>query len=662
MGHVGVDSEGPGGAQRARGAAPRWLVRLLRSTPAPIGWSQLARAAVALSIPVAVGALLGEIEWGALASTGALPSVTGDVVGAYRSRAQRLAGALGAAVLGFGLGLATGGQAPLSVGLVILVAAASALISDAGSNASIAALQLFVFTVLGTGLAAEGTPIGLGLACFAVGSVWGWFVALVGWPVRPTTPERRAVAQVYLELAAMLSAVSAGDEETTLAARQQLTRALNVAYDRLLVARSWLSGRDSTYRRLLNLLAAGTPAVEASVAAVDQGVRPPDAVIAYFTDLAAAVLSDTPLPEVPALPEPGRAGVETSPAVTALVTALGGISPERERLPRDRVPVRRRVRDWAGTLASGPLTWLAAARLTVCVALAELTRVLIPTDRSYWITLTVGLVLKPDFGSVFGRAILRGLGTVAGVGIGVLALAVVPHGLPLALLVAVFGAGVAYGKGRHFGVMSAFVTPLILVQMVLSAGDDEVALVRLEDTVIGCALVLVFGYLLWPGSRTPVLGGRLADVAESISRYAEYALRPAEDPAARTERSRARRRAYRGLSDVRTAFQQLVVEPSAAGRQAVAWWPAIVALEQLTDAITAVAVALDQHAAEAPEDAGVRRVRAGLAEFSLCVRTGSEPHTVDLPGEELLSSVRAQLASALEAVDGPDLRTFRHVR
>ncbi len=645
--------------ERAGGGTPRWVVNLLRVTPKPIQWTQLVRAAVILSVPIALGYLFGNVGYGALASTGALPSVTADISDTYRARAVRLTGALCAAVLGFALGLLTGGDAALSVPLAIVVAAVSALVSEAGSNASIASLQLFVFTVLGIGHATDEVSVGVSLTCFCVGAVWGLFVALAGWTVRATSPERSAVAQVYLELATMLSAVSAGDEETALDARHQLTEALNTAYDRLLAARSWLAGRDDTYRKLLNLLAATTPAIEATVAAVNAGVHPPRALIAHFTDLATAVLSDTRLP---VLPPPGDERPEQAPAVAALYEALREIGTEERRLHRRRTSVRELIAEWAHSLASGPLTWLAAVRLTVCVALAELTRFLVPTEQSYWITLTVGLVLKPDFGSVFGRAVLRGAGTVLGAGLGTAALLLVPHGALLVLLVALFGAGLAFGKGRHYGLLSAFVTPLILVQMELSSDVDEVASARMLDTAIGCVLVLVFGYLLWPGSRRPVLGGRLADVAETIAEYAEYALRPVGDEADRIERSRRRRRAYRGLSDLRTAFQQIVVEPSAAGRQAVAWWPAIVSLEQLTDAVTAVAVAVGQEAAEPPEDSEVRKVRAALAELSLAVRTGARPNEVELPRGEVLAGVRSQLAGVLDSVTGPDLRTFRHVR
>ncbi|MCP2237058.1 putative membrane protein YccC [Prauserella halophila] len=610
------------------------------------------RAAVAFSAPIAVGYLLGAPAIGALVSAGVLPVVTGDVAGPYRYRATRLGGTVLAAIAGFGIGLVSGADPWLSHPTVVAVAAVSALISAGGNNASFAALQLLVFVTLGTGQAAAGTDVGVAFLCIVTGGTWGLLVALSGWPVHGTSPERKAVAQVFIELAAMHSAP---DDATSLTARAQLTTAMNTAYDRLLTARSWLSGRDATYRRLLNVLSAATPAVEASVAMVNAGQRAPRNVVAHFTDLATAVLADLPLP---APPEPrSQAGVSDEPAdspAAALYYALTNIGADRERRRRERVRWRAKLGEWLDSLTSGPLTWLATARLTLCVALAELARLVVPLDNSYWITLTVGLVLKPDFGSVFGRAVLRGVGTIVGVGIGaaLLGFGANSHGVVLALLVAVMGAGVAIGKVRNYGILSAFVTPLIILQMDLTMGGDwGVVFARLADTVLGCVIVLVFGYVLWPGSRRPRVGGRLADVADTVAQYVEVSLGPPD--ADRMERSRCRRRAYRGLSDLRTAFQQLVVEPSPAGRQAAVWWPAIVALEQVTDAATAVVVTIS-HGTERPAESDVRLVTAALAELAGAVRQAREPGDVELPESDQLAGVTEQLAAALAAVRGPD--------
>ena len=190
-----------------------------------------------------------------------------------------------------------------------MIAAVSALISAAGSNASVAALQMFVFCVLGTAQHATGLKVEELFGYFCLGAAWSLFVALVTWTVRGTSPERTAVAQVYIELAAMLSAT---DEPTSRVARNQLTTAMSTAYDRLLTARSWLSGRDAAYRELLNLLSATTPAVEASVAMVNAGHRPPPEVIDYLTGAAASVLATQPLPAPPPMPEDDLDPVESA--------------------------------------------------------------------------------------------------------------------------------------------------------------------------------------------------------------------------------------------------------------------------------------------------------------------------------------------------------------
>ncbi|WP_216213318.1 FUSC family protein [Amycolatopsis aidingensis] len=624
-------------------AAPHWLVQLLRSTPEPMPWNRVVRAALALAGPPAIGFALGELALGALVSTGALPTVLADSAGSYRYRAVRLGGAALAATLGFGTGLLTGWAPVLSILAVVGVAAVSALISTAGSNASVAGLQLLVFAVLGTGQHAMNIDPGVAMLCFLGGAAWGLVVALAAWAVRATSPERGAVAQVYIELAAMLSA---SDEETRRAARHQLTTALNTAYDRLLEARSWLSGRDATYRGLLNLLAASTPAVEAGVAMVNARRHAPAEVVDHLVAVATSVLARAPLPPAPAA-EPA------DQALVALYAGLARIDDGAERKRRARVPVRTQLREWADSVLSGPLTWLATLRLTLCVALAEVAALLVPVERSYWITLTVGIVLKPDFGSVFGRAVLRGLGTVVGVGIGAAVLGLGVHGWALVLLIALFAGGVAAGKVRNYGILSAFVTPLIILQMDLAArGDWALVLARLVDTLIGCAIVLVFGYLLWPGSRRPQVGGKLAEVADAVGRYLEHGLRAAGSAEQRAERSRYRRRAYRGLTDLRTAFQQVVVEPSPAGRQATAWWPAIVGLERVTDAVTEVVVTVEQ-GAPVPDPADVGLLTAALAEFAAAVREQREPADLPLPSTQQLSGVVEQVTAAFAAVRGP---------
>jgi hypothetical protein len=106
-------------------------------------------------------------------------------------------------------------------------------------------------------------------------------------------------------------------------------------------------------------------------------------------------------------------------------------------------------------------------------------------------------------------------------------------------------------------------------------------------------------------------------------------------------RSMLRRQAYRALSDLRAEFQRTLSEPAAVSRRATTWWPAVVALEQVLDAVTAAAVAAD-HGGPALPPATVRPLAAVLRDIGTAVRSGgppSEAGPVDLPPHEGLRRV-----------------------
>jgi hypothetical protein len=176
---------------------------------------------------------------------------------------------------------------------------------------------------------------------------------------------------------------------------------------------------------------------------------------------------------------------------------------------------------------------------------------------------------------------------------------------------------------------------------------------------VGCAIVLVFGYLLWPGSRAPKIGGRLADAVDAVARYADLALRASPEG-----RNALRRRTYRQLSDLRTELQRVLVEPSAAGRQAAAWYPAIIGLERVTGSVTRVAVEIGQGDAPPPADA-VDKVVAALCDIAAAVREGRPPDDPPDIDCDQLGVLVAHLRAVVSALRGPDLderRVFPLVR
>lgn len=605
----------------------------------PVPWRRIARAAVTIAGPIGIGLAAGRLDIGVIVSMGALCATLADADGPYRYRAKRIGWAAVGGVIGFFVGTLVGGHGLWAPVVVVGIAGISALISASGNIASLAALQLLVFTLVASGQRPH--DIVAGTLWFLAGTGVVWLLALAAWPFKATGPERAAVADVYDEIAVMLAASgTAGARD----ARRELTTALNHAYDALLTARSRLSGRDMAYRRLMTLLADTTPIVEASVALVNVGRQPPAQVVLHMTAIAEAIRLDAPLPRAPEFEEASR-------GLAALRAGLEGLaSPNGKRDhrdPEDHVPFRERL----ATIFMGRVAWSHAVRLMLCMALAELAGRALDLEYPYWVALTVAIVLKPDFGSVFGRAVLRGLGTLLGVLLGAVVLAFDPRGWVLVLLVALIAGALPYGRDRNYGMFSTFVTPLVIVQLDLAQVNNwGLVGARLVDTALGCAIVLLFGYLLWPGSLRPRVGTQLLSTLESLGAYIEHGLSGSDT------RVKLRRDTYRELSDLRNAFQQAVVEPSAAGLQAAAWWPVIVTLERATDAVTGLAVGIQRGAEPISADA-IETLTEAVAEAAASIREQRPPQRVPMPDVERLSRLVTELVSVLATLRGPDWYT-----
>ena len=119
------------------------------------------------------------------------------------------------------------------------------------------------------------------------------------------------------------------------------------------------------------------------------------------------------------------------------------------------------------------------------------------TERPYWITITVLLVMQPDRRAGLRRSLQRFVGTVAGVGAGFAIAAAAPEAhrlgflLPLVFILPFFW---PLGFARNFSIGVAIISVWILILLALAlprAMTFELFAARLLDTAIGCALALV---------------------------------------------------------------------------------------------------------------------------------------------------------------------------
>ena len=225
------------------------------------------------------------------------------------------------------------------------------------------------------------------------------------------------------------------------------------------------------------------------------------------------------------IPPPWDDGPATLALRDALAAAAAALSRTGRRLEVRSAPSRpARDRRLLGELGSGQLGRIFTLRLMVCMGVAGLVSEVLPLQRSYWVPLTVAIVLKPDYGSVFARALQRGIGTVVGAVAGAVLLVLV-HGTWLLIPFGVLAALLPFGRSRNYGLLSTFLTPLVVVLIdLLGPAGWRLAEDRLIDTLIGCAIVLLIGFAPWPMTWYSHLPRQYAQTALDMCRYMEEVL------------------------------------------------------------------------------------------------------------------------------------------
>jgi uncharacterized membrane protein YccC len=637
---------------RERGfRAPAWLEELVPASPPPIPWRDVVRFAVTLPAPLTVAVVVGggvqpgaALGAGVFGTMGALAAALAPQSGPLRDQLRRITAAVGFGGIGLVAGQYAVGGGWMPVVVIALLSAAAALISAVNAALSLGALQLLVYTALASGLSTP-LPAEAEIAFFLAGAAWATVTTLVQASTEPQDPDRTAVAAVFTRIADLLGAVGTPRAE---AVRRDLTSALNSAYDRVIRSRSRSSGRTRELSELAGVLNAAAPLVEGAVAAARAEDPPDPADVAAVRALATALSSDDELSDD--RPPPLEGGSAARRAVrhgVRLVWNVVGDPEERAgaaALQLD-VDLRTRLRELADRTLASTESRAFAVRLALCMSVAEIARQYLPIQRPYWVLLTVAIVLKPDFGSVFTRAIQRGVGTLLGVLLGSALLAFLPRDGWVLVAMAAASAVLPWARSANFGLFSVFQTPVIilLLDLTLPSGPGLVS-ARLTDTLIGCAIVLVFGYLLWPQTWRAPLDEALRASALALEAFVDAAFTGSD-----ADRRRARRRNYRALTELQTQLQRRLAEPRPISTRAAAWWPVIVQLERTSDAVTEAVIAR-RGGEPAPDLAQVAVLRRAIRQLEEDVRTHRVPDDAEIDADGVLAPVAREVDTARRLV------------
>ena len=247
-----------------------------------------------------------------------------------------------------------------------------------------------------------------------------------------------------------------------------------------------------------------------------------------------------------------------------------------------------RLRADIRVVTSGPAL-LTGFRLALCMTVATaVTCALHSESHSFWLPLTVAVAVRPEYASVFVRTVNRVAGTAIGALLAAGAIGVLGSGWPVVIAAAIsLGFAVLAGP-KLYGLSVVGVTCSALLSSCIGAADPVSPAVRLLDTLIGCAIAIVFGYLAWPDRRTaPVV---LIETAAAVAEYLQLAITL---PDSRHDWDAIRDRAYRLAHLSRQNAQAALLDPPPARMYAAEALPHALTLEALVDEVTAIANLVD---------------------------------------------------------------------
>ena len=477
------------------------------------------------------------------------------------------------------VGTATAAAAPwLIVPIIAVLAYFTGLAVSLGTRASIAIFQWPIALLISMAVPSDPAEAALRAGLVLAGGLLHAAFVAASWTFRPGLRERTTLAASYQALADYASRLASGSIEPPAAAafparavledpNPFLDPALRRAYvnlleeaERLRAALAALASEPHARRlagdatRILHRIAEALLARRAEQASL---VSTLDEDIARLTIAANAADRWA-----------GEALLGQLRAASSILVELIEPGAQRERgvAPMTRAPaaISSALATLRANLTTGTEAGRHALRLALVAALVEVLVQAMGLYQGRWATLTVFIVLKPDYASTVTRGAQRALGTALGAMLGTVA-AYLGHAHVGGLIAAagVFIAAAYAVVDATYFLFSVFLTAFIVALLALMGLPAvPTAEARILETFLGAALALA-AYLAWPTWAASTAHEKLARLIEAHRDYVKALLAELGNPGT------ANARMLRGLetaarqarSDAEAAAARLTDEP-----------------------------------------------------------------------------------------------------
>ena len=271
-------------------------------------------------------------------------------------------------------------------------------------------------------------------------------------------------------------------------------------------------------------------------------------------------------------------------------------------------------------------------RLGITTAVGAGICLLADLPMTFWVLLTILLVLQPDVGQTFQRFFHRIIGTILGSAVAsILLLTITSEGLLQAI--SVLSISLAFCLLRfHYSIAVFFISifAAILSELDEPVGSWQIALIRIFCTLIGAGLALIAAFFLFREREREKLSAYLAEALDSSRGYfqtvmAVYLGQTRIDRAVIAQKQQQDRLAY---CNSQTSWQRSLGEPQTKQSEIEPALTLISYIHRFSRAITILMTQLEHFSGSEPHPelaTFVRQVERALADLSNSLVNGTAP-------------------------------------
>lgn len=273
----------------------------------------------------------------------------------------------------------------------------------------------------------------------------------------------------------------------------------------------------------------------------------------------------------------------------------------------------------------------------VCFAGYSLSKFFPVGYHSYWILLTILVILKPGFSLSKQRTYNRLIGTLVGGIAGALILIFIKDQTARFILLLLFMVGAYSFQRLNYIVSVLFMTPYVLILFsFLGANNLNIAKERIVDTLIGSLIAFIASYFVLPSWEYHQLKNYTRGVL--IANY-NYLVKVADNLTGKpwdvTAYKLARKDVYVSSANIGSAFQRMLSEPKNKQRNVKDLYKFVV-LNHILSSYTATLISTLQHNENRIFNTEhIKLIRKSLYALSEMIHELNEPHFPPFKASEL---------------------------